>query len=152
MLYPTAGSRLYIADAPTDRNGAISGAWVEIGETEALGGLGVEWAADEAEVSDGCGLNDSFYVETAKRSRRATPMQIILGNVPTDPGQIILWKAAKSELFHPFRLVFPDGGVSRRWLALVVSLVEVFDTANAVMKLQATLIPTHNIIRSEAPS
>ena len=148
MLYPTAGSHLFIADAPTDRDGAISGAWVEIGETEALGGLGIEWTVSEADTAH---MGGAGYIMTAKRSRRATPMQIILGNDPTDPGQIILWQAAKSEQFYPFRLVLPDSTHSRQWLALVVSLVEVFDSANAAMKLQATLIPTHEIQRSEAP-
>ena len=149
MLYPTAGSHLFIADAPTERTGAISGAWIEIGETEALGGLGIDWETASAVVMEDCdGLP---VVQTAKQSRRATPMQIILGNDPTDPGQVILWQAVKSELFYPFRLVLPDSTHSRQWLALVVSLVEVFDAANAVMKLQATLIPTHDIQRSEAP-
>lgn len=149
MLYPTAGSRLFIADAPTERNGAISGAWIEIGETEALGGLGIDWETASAEVMEDC--DGMPVVQTAKQSRRASPMQIILGNDPTDPGQVILWQAVKSELFYPFRLEFPDNGPNREWLALVVSLGEAFDTANAVMKLQANLIPTHNIIRSEAP-
>lgn len=150
MLHPVAGSRLFIADAPADRGGALpSGGWVEIGEVEALGGIGAEWSTAEAEYLESCDVQSGIII-SAKQSRRETPMQIVLGNDPTDPGQVILWRAAKSQDHYPFRLEFSDGVHRREWLALVISLTEVFDGANSVMKLQATIIPTQNIQRSEA--
>lgn len=155
MLYPTSGSRLYIADAPTGPAGAIpAGGWVEIGETEALGLLGVQWLTDDLEVLDSC--DDPFaplITHTSKRARRAMPMQIVFGNDPADPGQVILWQAARSMDHYPFRLDFPDGGPRRSWLAQVMSIAEAFDAANGVVRLQAELMPSTRtgILRSEAP-
>lgn len=152
MLYPTAGSRLFIADAPTGRAGTIpASGWIEIAETEALGLLGVEWLTDEAEIAEETDPSAPLISWTVKRTRRALPLQIVLGNDPADPGQVILWEAARSQDHFPFRLDFPSGGLNRRWLAQVTSLVEVLDGANGVMKLQANLIPstTTGILRSE---
>lgn len=150
MLHPVAGSRLFIADAPVDRGGALpAGGWVEIGEVEAIGSLGAEWSTAETEYLESCDAQSAIII-SAKQSRRETPMQIVLGNDPTDPGQVILWRAVKLTDHYPFRLEFSDGVHSREWLALVISLTEVFDGANSVMKLQATIIPTQNIQRSEA--
>lgn len=154
MLYPTSGSRLYIADAPTGRAGTIpSAGWVEIGETEALGLLGVEWQTDEAEIAEGPtgGLGVPLVTWTSKRAKRALPMQVVMGNDPSDPGQIILAAAARSTDHYPFRLDFPNAGPSRRWLAQVISLADAFDGANGIVRLQAELMPSASadIIRSE---
>jgi hypothetical protein len=145
MLYPTAGSRLFIADYPVDQDGTIpAGGWVEIGETEAIGMLGSEWDVERADIAN----RDNEVVEMAiKGVERRPEMPIILGNDPTDPGQLLLWTAARSRDSYPFRLVFPDGVTARSWFALVVRIGEVFDTANAVMKLQADLKPTSPIRR-----
>ncbi|MDB6179550.1 hypothetical protein PAF17_18935 [Paracoccus sp. Z330] len=152
MLYPTSGSRLFIADAPTGRDGAIpASGWVEIGETEALGLLGIEWLTDEAEIAEDIDPTAALVNWTAKRARRAKPMQVVMGNDPTDPGQIILTQAAQSMDHYPFRIDFPNGGPSRQWLAQVVSLADAFDAANGVVRLQAELLPSTStgIQRSE---
>lgn len=152
MLFPTAGSRFYIADAPTESAGAlpVSG-WVEIAETEALGILGVEWGTESADIMESCDADQHATEVVAKSVLRRPPMPVILGLDVTDPGQMILRRAALSIDAYPFRLVFPDGVTTRGWFALVLSLSEVFDTANGVMKLQADLKPISTIIRSEAP-
>lgn len=138
MLYPTAGSRLFIADAWTP-------GWVEIGEVEAIGFLGSQWDVVTADIADGC---DSDAIEVAvKGVERRPEMPIIMGNDPTDPGQLLLWTAARSHDSYPFRLVFPDGVTARSWSALVVRIGEVFDAANTVLKLQADLKPTSVIER-----
>ena len=149
MLYPVAGSRLFIADAPADQPGAFpASGWVEIGETEALGLLGVEFDVETVDLLD-CGPEGgSEYA--LKGVRRRPEMQIVLGNDPLDPGQALLWAASRSRDSYPFRLVFPDGVTTRQWFALVIRLGEVFDSANAVMKLQVDLKPTSDIQRSEA--
>lgn len=143
MLYPTAGCRLFIADLPDTLPGDVApGAWVEIGETEALGMLGVEW-----DLQDVTAMNCRGEAEEAvmKALMRRPPMPIILGNDPEDAGQAILWAASRSLEAFPFRLVFPDGAISRRWSALIIALFEVFDSANNVMKLQADLRPVSTI-------
>lgn len=143
MLYPTAGCRLFIANAPSDVPGVVpASGWVEIGETEALGMLGVEWSMETFTGMSGCELDDGPEVEVEKGAMRRLPMQIILGDDPSDPGQLILIQAARSRAHYPFRLVFADGVTTRIWTALVIALAEVFDVANGVMKLQADLQPT----------
>lgn len=150
MLYPTAGSRFYIAEDPFYAGDAVSESdWVEIGETEALGILGVVWDLEDVTALSCDG--GPQVEEVVKGTMRRPPMQIILGNDPTDAGQIMLWRASRSEDPFSFRLVFSDGGMRRSWSALVISLSEVFDVANGVMKLQADLKPTSEIRRSEAP-
>ncbi|REF67394.1 hypothetical protein [Paracoccus versutus] len=144
MLYPTAGSRLYIADA----SGAVKlpeSGWVEIGETEAIGMLGVEW-----ETVDATNLTSPDGAEELiKGIIRRPPMQIVLGNDPGDAGQLLLWQASRSRDPFPFRLVLPCGGRWRGWFGLVTGLFEVFDTANSIMKLQADVLPTSKTFRSE---
>lgn len=146
MLYPVNGARIYIADAPADGWGEVLpvAGWEEIGEAEALGMVGIEWEVTEAEVAD-CNTGTA-QIQTAKFAQRPSPMQIVLGNDPEDAGQVILWRAAASTASYPFQLITPDGSV-RSWWALVTSLLEVFDTANSVLKLQADLLPTGPISR-----
>ena len=99
-----------------------------------------------------------FWADMASRAElkayalacwEAMPMPIILGNDPEDPGQAILWSASRSRAHFPFRLIFSDGVTMRRWSALIIALFDVFDSANAVMKMQATLRPVSAIERLE---
>lgn len=146
MLYPTAGCRLFIADLPDTAPGSVPPEeWIEIGETEALGMLGVDWELNRVDIYDDCDQPGTEVVE--KAYVRRLPIQAILGNDPTDPGQAVLWTAVRSASPFPFRLVFPDGVTARRWGALVTGFIEVFDIANSVMKLQADLQPTTPIER-----
>lgn len=150
MLYSTSGSRLFIADAPAPGAGAFpSSGWVEIGETEAIGMLGVEWEVHSVDLLLGPSWPHSGVGEMAiKGAKRRPEMPLIMGNDPTDPGQLLLWTAAHSGSSYPFRLVFPDGATTREWFALVIRMGEVFDTANSVMKLQVDLKPTSDISRN----
>lgn len=146
MLYSTNGAKLYIADAPVQEGGAFPGSgWLEVGETEALGAVGAEW--EQIETADLA--QDTMGV--LKGVMRRQPIEIVMGNDPTDPGQFLLWAASRSRLSYPFRLVFSSGGYTRRWFALVMSVSEVFDSANSIVKLQVALQPTSEILRSEAP-
>ncbi len=150
MLYPTAGCRLFIANLPDTAPAAVPPeAWVQIGEAEALGLLGVEWDLHETTyIKSGCDWDD-MSEDVVKGVMRRAPMPIILGNDPEDPGQAILWAASRSRAPFPFRLIFSDGVTMRRWSALVIALFDVFDSANAVMKMQATLRPVSPIERLE---
>lgn len=146
MLFPTAGCRFFTADIDQIGSPPHYGAlpvipWVEISETEALGTLGSEWEMDEEEVPDE--TEEDSEILYAKRTLRRGQMQVIVGNDPADPGQMLLWKAHGSkEGEFPFRLVFPDGITGRVWFGLVTGLFEVFDAANNVVRLQFTIQPT----------
>lgn len=149
MLYPTAGSRLFIADAPVEDTGTLPAAgWVEIGSAEAIGMLGVEWDLTTADVANDTQLGGPAVEVARKAVLRRPEMPIILGNEPTDPGQVLLWAAVSSSLSYPFRLVFPGGATTRHWFALVIRIGEVFDTANSVMKLKVDLKPTSPVTRT----
>lgn len=148
MLYPTAGSRLYIANAPVETPGALpASGWIEIGEAEAIGMVGSQWDTEEAVYVD-CEEGNP-QLEPVKSLERRPAWQIILGNDPEDTGQAILWSASRSRAHYPFRLVFPGGAHWRGWFGLVTGLFEVFDTANSIMKLQADVLPTSKTFRSE---
>lgn len=93
---------------------------------------------------------DQTLVEvSAKAIERRPETQIIMGNLPADPGQLLMWTAFRSPESYPFRLVLPDGVTSRAWFALVFRIAEVFDSANSVIRLQADLKPTGPIHRME---
>jgi hypothetical protein len=143
MLYPTAGSRIYIADSPAAPGSVSGGAWVEIGEAEAIGAVGGQWTQhDTTHV-------ESDLAETMKGIHTPGVVQIVFGLDPTDAGQVLLRAAFKSRDDFAFRVLLPDGTTSRQWRALVVSLAEVFDSANAIIKLQADLQMTTEPWRSE---
>lgn len=151
MLYPVAGSRIFMADSPGFQPGAVpSGAWVEIGQAEAFGTLGGTWRMTDLEPA--LNFSDGLPAMSHLKTYMERPvMQIVLGNDPTDAGQALLWKAWRALEAFPFRIVFPDGATRRGWSALVIDLQEVFDTANSVIKVQASLRPVSEILRSEAP-
>lgn len=152
MLYPVAGSRFYIADAPISSwadAAAPAPAWVEIGGIEAFGLLGVEWEVVTADVMNGCGPDSRPGELAVKGVERRPEIPMIFGNDPNDPGQVLLWAASRSQGSFPFRIVFPDGATARSWYALVIRIGEVFDTANSVIRLQADLKPTSTIFRED---
>ncbi|MFC0199267.1 hypothetical protein [Paracoccus rhizosphaerae] len=142
MLFPVAGSKLFIADEEVPSHmppaSVPDAAWVEVGEAEAFGVLGGRYELEEAHYMGGDG-----YM-AAKGVHRPETMQVILGLDPADAGQIILRRAYRSREAFPFRLLFADGVTERRWFALVMSVGEVFDAANNVMRLQADLHPVAN--------
>lgn len=143
MLFPTAGSRLFTADCPTDPDFMWQETvfdWVEIGETEAFGTLGGEYEVEGFHDVEGRYL-------ASKGNTRPTVMQLVLGLDPLDPGQALLLAAYHHSEAYPFRMLFPDGATERRWWAMVTRLGEVFDAANNVMRLQVDLHPVSQIRR-----
>lgn len=150
MLYATAGCRLFIADSPDGYPPVIPpGFWVEIAETEALGLLGGVWDIEDAGLVGwgGDGL-EAPAEQPVKTYLRRSPMAVVMGNDPADPGQLILYKAWQSTSHFPFRMIFADGETIRSWRAIVTGLFEVFDMANGVMKLQADILPISTIFRT----
>lgn len=154
-IYATNGAKLYIGGPLaakstdfilTDFN---SQTWVEIGETEGLGSVG----DSSAEIA--------FEGISSKRDRRlkgtrnAGTMEIVCGLDYGDAGQVALVAAEKAKGDYAFKLVLndaPAGGDSseRYFVAAVGSAVEAFDSANSVMKLQASLWVNSNIVKVNA--
>ena len=146
MLYATAGCRLFIAEI---QGGMPVAQWVEIGETEAFGALGGSWEMHDVTTLDS--FQDGIPVrEAVKGLMQPATMQIILANDPEDPGQALLWKAFRDPAAaYAFRMLWPNGGIERHWNAFVTAILEVYDTANAIVKLQVDLLPNSRIQRSE---
>jgi hypothetical protein len=143
MLFPTAGSRIYIADSPAAPGSVPGGAWVEIGEAEAIGSVGGQW-----ELHDETDCEDTI-TRPFKGIQTPGVVQLVFGLDPADPGQVLLRDAFRSIDDFAFRIVLRGETISRQWRALVVSLSEVFDSANAIIKLQADLQMTSEPWRSE---
>ena len=158
MIFTTAGARLYIGPAlaakssdfeRSDFPAAGSADWVEIDETESLGSAGdtsTEVAFD--------GIN-SARTRRLKGTRNAGTMEIVCGLDPNDPGQQAVIAAERVKFDFAFRLVLDDaepGGTpsERLFVAQVGSVAEAFDTANTVMKLNATLWINSNIVKINA--
>lgn len=82
-------------------------------------------------------------------------MDVVCGIDYADAGQIALLAAEKSRENFAFRLVLndaPTGGTpsERMFIAAVGSAVEAFDTANNVMKLNASLWVNSNVVKVNA--
>lgn len=149
MLFATAGCRFYISDRPVEPSGwaVADRAFVEIGETEALGLLGVSWELEDAGHVEAV-QKDGLPIEVPVKAKMIfQPMPVIFGIDPLDPGQAVLWQAVRAADPYDFQLILPDGVTGRTWSALVIGLSEVFDAANSVVKLQADLKPTSDIQR-----
>lgn len=123
--------------------------WTEIKGTTNLGGAG-----DEAQLitSDQVG---SGRTRKIKGTRNAGSMQLVCDIDTTDPGQIALIAAEKSDDSFAFKIEFndaPSGGTpgARYFTAFVMSAREQYEEANSVMKLNATLEIDSNIVRVAA--
>ncbi|TJZ93849.1 hypothetical protein FA743_00815 [Paracoccus gahaiensis] len=156
-IFTTAGTRLYIggplAAKSTDFVEADfvgqSALWVEIDETEGLGSAG-----DTSSEVTFDGIN-SGRTRRLKGTRSAGTMDIVCGLDATDPGQIALIAAERTKGDYAFRVVLADalpGGTpsERMFVAQVGSAAEQYDTANSVMKLNASLWINSNIVKIDA--
>ncbi|EGJ21670.1 hypothetical protein RSWS8N_06290 [Cereibacter sphaeroides WS8N] len=142
MLLPTAGGRLFISELPV-----LS--WTEVAHVEALGTVGIEWETDHVALF--AGSEEAQELEAFKTQRRPSVMQIVMGIEPADPGQLLVWQAARSHDEYAFRLTFPGAAGARNWRGLVTAFREVFDTANSVIRLQADLLIANYDREATAP-
>lgn len=154
-IYATNGSRLYIG-GPLPSKGTDfvqsdfgSQDWDEIGEVESLGTVG-----DTAtEITF-----DSIPGQRTRRlkgTRNAGSMDVVCGIDYEDAGQQALIAAEKTPLDYAFRIVLndaPAGGSpsERMFVAKVGSVAEALDTANSVMKLNASLWVNSNVVKIDA--
>lgn len=155
MIYATNGAKLYIGGVTATKSadfvvGDFSGeTFVEIKETEALGSVGDTSAEILFE-----GVSDA-RARRLKGVRNAGAMEIVCGIDYADAGQIALLAAEKTIHNYAFKLVLndaPAGGTpsERYFVAAVGSAVEAYDTANNVMKLNASLWVNSNVVRVNA--
>lgn len=156
-IYSTAGSKVFIGGAMPAQTADFVAAdfadevWVQIGSLESIGSLG--------DVSAEITFDDIGKARTSKLkgSRNAGNMELVAGTDYSDPGQLALLAAEKSPHDFAFKIEFndkPEGASpknsQRLFIAKVMSAAEALDTANSVMKLNASLGINSNIVRVNA--
>ncbi|WP_114966812.1 hypothetical protein [Alkalilacustris brevis] len=155
MIFATAGSKLYIGGVKSMQSADFiesdfdSESWEEIGGLESLGTLG---DASEEITQD---IISEARTKRLKGTRSSPPMEVIAAIDYDDDGQLALIAAEKAPHDYAFRVVFndapPDGTPSERlFIAKVASATEAYDTANSVMKLNASLWVNSNVVRVAA--
>lgn len=160
MIYATNGSTIYIGE-PVSLNGnklteaEFTGqSWTEIKCLENLGTVG-----DTANEITFDGINcggDSGRTMRFKGTRNAGTMELIFGLDYSNAGQAALLAAeANDNENFAFRIVLndaPEGGTpsERLFAAVVGGAQEAYDSANSVVKLQASLWVNSNIVRINA--
>lgn len=155
MIFATNGARLYIggdiADPGVDLTEATFNTitWTEIGEVENLGTVGDVSAEIPIDI-----IGRSRTVRL-KGTRNAGTLEVVCGIDYSDPGQIALLAAEQEIHDFAFRIVLndaPAGGTpsERLFIAKVGSAAEAFDTANSVMRLNASLWVNSNVVRINA--
>ncbi len=157
-LYPVAGCKIYIGAAmelPDDDMVAADFddvTWTEITGWTQMGAFGDTAALITTQ------LIDQQRDIKQKGTRNAGQMQNVFAVKSTDPGQIALIAAEKTNNNYPFRIVLndtPATGVSptpseRLFMGLVMSASEQGGGANTVQNLNATVEINSNIVKIAA--
>lgn len=155
MIFATAGSKLYIGGTKGIPSGDLTESdfsgesWVEVKELESLGSVG-----DQSEEIEFNAIGEN-RTRRLKGTRASAPMEVVCGIDYQDAGQLALIAAEKTIHNYAFRIVFndaPAGGTpsERMFVAAVGSASEALDTANNVMKLNASLWVNSNVVRVAA--
>lgn len=154
-IFATAGAKLYIgaalaAQADDFVLGDFSGqSWVRINWMENIGSFGDEAASITFDAIE------QARTQKLKGTRNAGDMSVVCGIDYEDAGQIALRAAEATPNNYAFKVEFndaPSGGTpsERYFIGLVMSARESLDTANNVMKLNATIGINSNIVRVNA--
>lgn len=155
-IFATAGAKLYIGGALAAKSadfvvGDFSGqSWIEVSWLENIGAFG-----DESTSITFNAIGEG-RTQKLKGTRNAGDMAVVAGIDYLDSGQIALRAAEATPNNYAFKVQFndmPQGGTSpslRYFIAQVMSARETLDTANSVMKLNATLGINSNIVRVNA--
>lgn len=154
-IFATAGAKLYIGGVLSTKTSDFAAAdftaqtWVEIGNTEGLGTLGD--TASEIPID----LVGEGRTKRLKGTRSAGTMEVVCALDYADAGQLALIAAEKTEHDYAFRVVLndaPAGGTpsERLFIAAVGSASEAYDTANSVVKLNASLWVNSNVVKIAA--
>jgi len=157
-IYSTAGAKVFIGGPKNNQTADFVAAdfededWVEIGSKESIGTFG--------DTSSAINFDDigKSRTQTLKGTRNAGNMELVCGIDYADAGQIALLAAEKTPNDYAFKIEFndkPATGASpknsqRLFIGKVMSAAEALDTANSVMKLNATIAINSNIVRVNA--
>ncbi|RXV64864.1 hypothetical protein C6W92_06075 [Roseovarius sp. A46] len=155
MIFATAGAKLFIGGVKDTQSTDFvesdfsTETWTEIKELESLGSFG-----DTSEEISFTSIGDS-RTRRLKGSRNAGSMEVVMGIDYADAGQIALIAAEKTIFNYAFKVEFndaPEGGTpsERLFVAAVGSASEALDTADNVMKLNASLWVNSNVVRVDA--
>lgn len=155
-IFATAGARLFIgsplAAQTTDFVEAdfAGQSWVAVNWMENIGAFGDEAASVTFDAIE------QGRTQKLKGTRNAGDMEVVCGIDYEDAGQIAIRAAEATPNNYAFKVLFndmPGGGTSgsiRYFIGLVMSARETLDTANNVMKLNATIGINSNIVRINA--
>ena len=154
-IFATAGAKLYIGNAQAGQTadfvlGDFAGqSWVAVSWLENIGSFG-----DEATEITFDAI-DQGRTQKLKGTRNAGNMEVVAGAEYDDPGQISVRAAEATPLDYAFKVEFDDAPTAgtpseRYFIAKVMSAREQLDTANNVIRLQATLGVNSNIVRVNA--
>lgn len=154
-IFATAGSTLYIgAELPAQTEDFeladfASQSWVQVSWMETIGEFG-----DEAARIAFDAIEQGRTIKL-KGNRDAGDMQVTCGVDYEDAGQIAMRAAEQTPNNYAFKVVFDDAPVAgtpseRYFIALVMSVREILDTANNVIKQRTTIGVNSNIVRVNA--
>ena len=151
-IFATQGTQVYIGQPMTSQSAPFVvgdfdvNTWVPIGWLESIG----EFGDESAEITfDPIGEGRT---QKLKGIRNAGNMDLVMGIVDDDPGQIALL-AAEAELDdYAFRVVFnnaPAGGdpAERFFIGKVMTARERLDTANNVVRRGGRIGINSNVVR-----
>src|SRR5678815_3813011 len=151
-IFATAGSRLFIGGSVAAKTvdwviGDFSGqSWVAVNWMENIGAFGDEAASITFDAIE------QQRTQKLKGTRNAGDMAVVCGIDYEDAGQIAMRAAEAEPNNYAFKVQFNDAPVGgdpseRYFIGLVMSARETLDTANNVMKLNATIGINSNIVR-----
>lgn len=155
MIFATAGSVIYIGGTMAAKSSPFiaadfaSQSWIEIGWAEAIG----EFGDESSEITfDAIGEGRT---QKLKGIRNAGTMACRFGISSDDLGQVALRAAETVPNDFAFRVDFNDaplgGQPSKRYfIAKVMTAREVLDTANNVVRLNASLGVNSNVVQIQA--
>ncbi len=154
-IFATAGAILYIGGSlPAQTSDFVLGdfagqSWVQVSWMENIGAFGDEAATITFDAIE------QQRTQKLKGTRNAGDMSLVCGIDYEDAGQVAIRAAEATPNNYAFKVQFNDAPVGgtpseRYFIALVMTAREQLDTANNVMKLNATLGINSNIVRVNA--
>lgn len=155
MIFATAGAKIFIGGTMAAKStpfvagdfSAVS--WIEIGWAESIG----EFGDESSEITfDAIGEGRT---QKLKGIRNAGTMACRFGISSDDIGQIALRGAEQTVDDYAFRVDFNDTGLvgqpsKRYFIAKVMTARETLDTANNVVRLNASLGVNSNVVQVAA--
>lgn len=149
MVYPVAGSKIYIGGVLPDQSvdfvaeDFADQVWVEIDDWQTMGSSGDTAALISTDL-----INRGRTVKQ-KGTWNAGQMQNVFAIAEDDPGQLALIAASQTRDNYAFRVELSSGG-ERLFIGLVMTAEEAGGDANTVASLNATIEINSNIVKVPA--